>query len=231
MVKLHIMFEGGVYGLGKDNSVAYNTPALREALHSFFCKLLDNEDISIVVSMECGYRNAIKSFVNAADGVKLFVDSDTPKSQIENWFKKVETENPNVPLIISENKRQDIYFMIQEMEAWFLKQPNCFEAWAAEEGWTRRASSGFGPVGDYKHISGKNIEDISKPSAVTAVLLKHFFERRVGTQKRKLATYGKLTTAPILLNKLDVSLLKQQDSELQRFEKNIQSFISSSRSE
>lgn len=39
-------------------------------------------------------------------------------------------------------------------------------------------------------------------------------------KKRKLAVYGKLRTAPVLLDCLDVALLETQDSELVRF-KNI----------
>lgn len=75
-------------------------------------------------------------------------------------------------------------------------------------------------IADHNLISGKNIEDISKPSAVVAILLKHFFEKRIDGKKRKLAVYGKLRTAPVLLDCLDVALLETQDSELVRF-KNI----------
>ena len=100
------------------------------------------------------------------------------------------------------------------MEAWFLKQPDCFEKWAKLENYNKRDANS---IADHNLISGKNVEDISKPSVVVATLLKHFFEKRIDGKKRKLAVYGKLRTAPILLDCLDVALLETQDSELVRF--------------
>ena len=111
--------------------------------------------------------------------------------------------------------------MIQEMEAWFLKQPECFEKWAEKEEWTRRASSGTKEISEYAPISGKNIEEITKPSEITAELMRHFFEKRPKSKKRRLAKYGKLTIAPKLLDNLDLQALEQQDSELQRFKANV----------
>lgn len=128
MVELRIMVEGGGQPNSENASVAYNTQVLRQALHSFFSRLLGKDDISIVVSMEFGYRNAVQEFLKKDDAY-LFVDLDAKKSEIQNWFIKLETENPNKSLCIPLQKQKDVYFMIHEMEAWFLKQPQCFEKW------------------------------------------------------------------------------------------------------
>lgn len=214
MVELHLILEGGGQPNAENASIAYNTQVLRESLHSFFKRLLCRDDVSIVVSMEFGYRNAVQKFLKK-DSFYLFVDLDAPKSESQNWFIKLATENPNKPLYIPSSKQKDVYFMIQEMEAWFLKQPTCFEKWAKSEGWVRRHASE--KIEEYTPIMGKNIEEIVKPSITTANLLKHFFEKRIKEEKRKLAKYGKLAVAPALLDNLDVKMLELQDSELHRF--------------
>lgn len=212
MVELHIMVEGGGQPNAENASVAYNTQVLRQSLHSFFSRLLARDDISIVVSMELGYRNAVKQFLGKKK-VSLFVDLDAPKNKMQDWFKKLETENESKPLCIPASRQKDVYFMIQEMEAWFLRQPDCFEKWAAAGGWQRLHPSE--KIETHSLIFGKNIEDIERPSEKTAILLRHFFE------KKRHAKYGKLTVAPALLDNLDAQLLESQDSELHRFKTSV----------
>ncbi len=65
-------------------------------------------------------------------------------------------------------------------------------------------------------IAGKNIEDISKPSKVLCEIIKHFFSKEYNGKKKKIQ-YGKLKTAPELLDCLDVTELKNSDTELKRF--------------
>lgn len=214
MVTVRIVVEGGVLSCNADATTASNTESLRQSLHSFFTRLLSRDDISIVISLGAGYRSAVKRFQKEETGTSLFVDLDAPKSESNEWFIKLETENKDKPIILSAEQKQNVFFMIQEMEAWFLKQPDCFEKWADLENYTKRDAK---PIADHNLISGKNIEDISKPSVVVSILLKHFFEKRTAGKKRKLAEYGKLRTAPALLDCLDVALLEKQDSELIRF--------------
>lgn len=217
MVTVRIVVEGGVLSCNAEATTASNTESLRQSLHSFFTRLLSRDDISIVISLGAGYRSAVKRFQKEAAGTSLFVDLDAQKSKVNEWFVKLETENKDKQIILSPEQKENVFFMVQEMEAWFLKQPNCFEKWAKLEKYNKRDEKS---IADHNLISGKNIEDISKPSAVVAILLKHFFEKRIDGKKRKLAVYGKLRTAPVLLDCLDVALLETQDSELVRF-KNI----------
>ena len=214
MVELHLIIEGGGQPNVENMSIANNTEVLRQSLNSFFSRLLGRDDISIVVSMGFSYRNAVQDFLEK-DNFYLFVDLDAPKSGIENWFKKIATENPNKPLSIPNNQKKNVYFMIQEMEAWFLKQPECFEKWGISEGWQRLHPSE--EIENHSLIAGKNIEDIAKPSEKVRILMRHFFEKQFKEGKRKLAKYGKQTVAPVLLDNLDVQMLELQDSELHRF--------------
>ena len=219
MVELHLIVEGGGQPDDKNTSIANNTEVLRQSLNSFFSRLLGRDDISIVVSMGFSYRNAVQDFLEK-NKYYLFVDLDAPKSEKANWFEKLATENPNKPLCIPDERKKDVYFMIQEMEAWFLKQPQCFQKWGVAEGWQRLHPSE--KIEDHSLIVGKNIEDITKPSEKVGILMRHFFEKQIKEGKRRLAKYGKQTVAPALLDSLDAQVLEQKDSELQRFKSNIQ---------
>lgn len=224
MVKIRIIVEGGGAGGNTDVATANNTEVLRQSLNSFFSKLLSREDIDITVDMGHGYRAAAKYFLQNSFQSVLFVDLDTPRSKKNDWFKKLETENKKKPMKFLEEHKQNIYFMIQEMEAWFLKQPECFEKWAEKENYIKRDAS---KISEHSLLKNKDVDNISKPSYVTATLLKHFFEKKLPNNKTKLARYGKLKTAPSLIDCLDVCQLEKHDKELRRFKRNTISSIGS----
>lgn len=212
MVEIRIIVEGGGQAGSGDVTTANNTESLRQSLNSFFSRLLGRNDVSISVGYS--YRNAAKRFIEDFSYDSLFVDSDAAKEKLNTWFEKLKNENPDKPIIISLERQNDVFFMIQEMEAWFLKQPECFEKWAALEGYKKIDEA---EIKNHSLIRNKDIEDITKPSVKTKILLRHFFEKEIPSGKRKHALYGKLKTAPILLDCLDVNKLVQCDSELQRF--------------
>ena len=212
LVEIRIIFEGGAQTNDSDIVTANNTESLRQSLNSFFVRLLGRNDVSITVGY--GYRNAVKRFIEDSSYNSLFIDSDMPKEKINTWFEKLKKENFNKTIIIPKERQQYVFFMIQEMEAWFLKQPECFEEWARIEGYEKRDSE---MISNHSLIREKNIEDINKPSKIVTILLRHFFEKKISNQKRKLASYGKLKTAPILLDCIDVNRLISLDTELFRF--------------
>ncbi|WP_288568066.1 DUF4276 family protein [uncultured Treponema sp.] len=214
MVTIRIIVEGGS-AENKNIDTANNTESLRQSLNLFFSRLLNRTDISII--MGYGYRNAAKNFLKNYLNTNLFVDSDCPSNKLSEFFTRLEKENAE-PIFIPDDRKKYVFFMIQEMEAWFLKQPQCFDLWAKKEGYSRRTNES---ICQHSLIRSKNIEDIEKPSIITKTLLKHFFEKKVVNKKRKLAVYGKLKTAPILLDCIDVESLEKQDSELRRFKKQI----------
>lgn len=211
MVKLNLIVEGGVYTNNVSAETASNVESLRQSLHKFFTRLLNRSDIEITVFMGAGYRNATKQFVESIQPMGLFVDSDLPPDIKHLWFDKLANkEHPEMTITIPEDKIQYIFFMIQEMEAWFLKQPECLDRWAISEGYSRKDAE-F-DISNHSLIKGKDIESIAKPSEKLALIMKRFFFK--GT---KAARYGKLKTSPQLLDSLDIDSLLPLDSELQRF--------------
>ena len=127
------------------------------------------------------------------------------------------TENPNEPIIFTQDKAERIFFMIQEMEAWLLKQPDAIEAWAESRNYKHFTDRGH--VSTHYHIVDKDIEQISKPSDKLKDIMKQTFQsdklRKNG--KAKGVEYGKLKTAPSMLRFIDVNKLISCDAELLRF--------------
>ena len=220
MVKLNLIVEGGVYTENVSAETANNAEALRESLHKFFTRLLARDDVEITIFMGKGYRNAVKQFIEASTPIGLFVDSDLPPKDKYLWFDKlINNENINtncyveIPrhfsLIENPQESYSVFFMIQEMEAWFLKQPFCLDKWAQKEGYTKKETTN---IAEHSILKNKNIEEISKPSEKLKIIMKRFF-----VKNKKAAKYGKLKTAPGLLDALNVTALISLDDELRRF--------------
>ena len=202
------MIEGGAIDSNIDVATADNTLSLQESFHHIFSELLGNE-VKICIQPLAGYKNAARIFSKSSDNNNyLYVDLDDRKTNIYNWFSRLENENN--PIIIPEDKKKNVFFMIQEMEAWILKQPNTIESWGKKKKYTRTYPNEI--LSQHSLIAGKNIEDIIKPSKVLSDIIKHFF-----SNGKKKARYGKLKTAPELLDCLNVDCLKETDSEIERF--------------
>ena len=105
--------------------------------------------------------------------------------------------------------------MIQEMEAWFLKQPECLERWGAAQGYTR--TNPDTAITADNQIAGKNIESLSKPSKVVGIIVQRYFERTLPDGKKKKVKYGKLKSAPSIIDIIDEQSLITVDKELFRF--------------
>jgi len=207
MVEITIMIEGGVLQhANNDVATLENTQSLRQSFHRIFSELLGRE-VKISVQPLAGYKNAARKFIEtSANNLCLYVDLDEKKENMNKWF-----DEKISPLIIPENKKEKVFFMIQEMEAWILKQPEAIEIWGKKKKYTRTNPQEI--LSQHSLIAGKNVEDITKPSKnVLPFIIKHFYS----SEKKKIK-YGKLKTAPELLDCLDVALLKKTDSEIERF--------------
>jgi hypothetical protein len=213
MVEITIMIEGGVLK-HENNDVATleNTESLRQSFHRIFSELSDHE-VKISIQPLAGYKNAARKFSESStDSFCLYVDLDDKKENIAKWFN----EKIN-PIVISEDRKDRVFFMIQEMEAWILKQPDILDIWSAKKCYLRTNKTE--KIVEHSLIAQKNIEEISKPSKTLYDIIKHFFSKENGGKKIQ---YGKLKDAPYLLDCLDVEKLKSNDSEINRFYRYIQ---------
>ena len=213
MVNLNIIVEGGTLDPNVSDDTFNNVEALRESLNKLFSRLLKRDDISVRVDIGAGYRNAARMFVKHAANHYLYVDSDDVDT--DRWFDKLDNPDPNKAIVIPADAKDKVFFMIQEMEAWFLKQPECLDRWGKAQGYIRQ-KKGIEIAAD-NQIAGKDIEGLSKPSRIVGVIVQRYFERVLPNGKPQKVKYGKLKSAPGIIDQLDEQALVAVDKELLRF--------------
>ena len=122
MVTLNVIVE--VQSVREDmaEKVASNAAALRQSLNGFFTRVLNTDDVQITIFMGDGYRNAARKYATDSGNQCLYVDSDLPYDIRMEWFKKlINSDHPEKNIVIPANKVNNVFFMVQEMEAWFLQ--------------------------------------------------------------------------------------------------------------
>ena len=213
MVNLNIIVEGGTLDPNVSDDTFNNVEALRESLNKLFSRLLKRDDISVRVDIGAGYRNSARMFVKHAANHYLYVDSDDVDT--DRWFDKLDNPDPNKAIVIPADAKDKVFFMIQEMEAWFLKQPECLDRWGKAQGYIRQ-KRGIEIAAD-NQIAGKDIEGLSKPSRIVGVIVQRYFERVLPNGKPQKVKYGKLKSAPGIIDQLNEQALVAVDKELLRF--------------
>lgn len=163
--------------------------------------------------MGAGYRNSAKMFVKNSEDHYLYVDSDD--ADTNKWFDRLDDTDPAKAIVIPADAKDKVFFMIQEMEAWFLKQPECLDRWGAEQGYIRQKQGT--EIASDNQIAGKDIESLSEPSRIVGVIIQRYFERTMPDGKKKKVKYGKLKSAPAIVDNLDEQALVAVDKELYRF--------------
>jgi len=216
MVTIVVYVEGGILEGNENARTMSNSNALREELNRFMSKALNYDDIRIIVKTSAGYKNATKFFINDASELKyLYVDLDRRPEFRNSWFDDIEKENIRIPDI--DKKR--VFFWIQEMEAWFLKQPQAIEKWAEYEQFETRKKN-LSPISEEKAIKGKDIERLQhKPSLVLSNILKsrYLSNNLDKNNKRRKLIYGKIEHSLGIISQLDEIDLLSKDSEFSSF--------------
>lgn len=209
MKEITLFVEGGVQeGDNTDVQTIDNTQALRESFHQIF-KDLGINNVSLKVEMSAGYKNCLKRFLEKdCDNKFILIDLDAPAENRELFFEGLRKEETIDSEKINEGKDQ-IFFMIQSMEGWILSQPNAIEAWANNNGYKRIKVDKI--IAEDNNIKDKHPQNIQHPASVLKTILGRYFE----TNKGKKAKYGKLRSAPQLLNKLDRTKLKSDFSDVE----------------
>ena len=216
---IRVLVEGGVIGIDPTISAAQNamiqqnSAALREALNRFFSSALNREDVDIRIEVGGGWEMAAYSFVMQSNNDFLYVDLDRPPELRQDWFNQVLHDGQQFP----SSKAEYVFFWIQEMEAWFLKQPECIVKWAQH---MRISIKDNAIIQNDNLIKGKDIEHlIQKPSDVMDVIFKKYLiSDKIGKNgKPRKMTYGKLRHAPGLIQYLEPQRMLLQDKELAAF--------------
>lgn len=222
---INVYVEGGIISGNVDATTNNNSEAMREELNRFMQRALNRDDISIVVKKCSGYKEAAKQFINATgnDESYLYVDLDRIPELRGEWFDSLVKDGIDMP----KEKTDHVSFWIQEMEAWFLKQPEAIELWAKEEGLTRKKGQ-EASLNNHPSIKDKDIEHLQqKASYLMGVILRQVFSPQEKTKKSASGKvrdlkYGKLRHAPGIIAHLQPSDLINKDRELKSFYEKIQ---------
>lgn len=221
---VNVYVEGGVINGNVDATTINNSESLREELNRFMQRALNRNDISIVVKKCSGYKEAAKQFATAKGSDNyLYVDLDRKPELRDEWFKSLEDDGIKMP----HEKADCVSFWIQEMEAWFLKQPEAIELWAEDESLVRKSWKDI-PLAEYPSIKGKDIEHLQqKASFLLGVVLRQVFApkgkvKKSATGKARELKYGKLRHAPGIIAHLDPKDLIAKDHELKAFCEKVQ---------
>lgn len=222
---VNVYVEGGIINGNVDATTSNNSEALREELNRFMQRALHRNDISIVVKKCSGYKEAAKQFINATDKEDnyLYVDLDRKPELRNEWFKSLSDDG----IEMSQDKTDHVSFWIQEMEAWFLKQPEAIERWAEDENLTRKKGQD-GQLAEHSSIKNKDIEHLQqKASYLMGVILRQVFApqekgRKSASGKVRDLKYGKLRHAPGIIAHLNPIDLMPKDNELKSFCEKVQ---------
>lgn len=151
------------------------------------------------------------------------MDLDRKPELRNEWFKSLSDDG----LKISQDKTNHVIFWIQEMEAWFLKQPVAIELWAEDEGLKRKPGQNS-PLSEHSSIKDKDIEHLQQnASYLMGVILRQVFApqekgRKSASGKVRDLKYGKLRHAPGIIAHLNPTDLISKDNELKSFCERVQ---------
>lgn len=205
MVDITIFIEGGTPNLNEDALTVGSSSSFREAFSILFnnSSILKSDSITSIKIQPFGsIKNTKNKLAETRDIVSssfFLIDLDFPKKRkqerLQNNYKNEDWSR--------------IYFMIQEMEAWILSQPDKIELFGNNRKFVKK-KSGVN-ISESPNLKNKVIEDIVKPSKILKIILKNYFQTRTGNN----VVYSKSSDAPDLIELLDPSRLYRTFDEFQ----------------
>jgi phosphatidate phosphatase PAH1 len=169
-----------------------NTQRLRLSLYKLLSQGIDNQAIRVKIELGSGEKQTV-TFFKSQPNAYLLIDMDGKKESRSKRLAYFGLEQDNV--------KDKVYFMIQKMEAWILSQPDKIE----ETFFINRKTQVTDSIENYKTIKNKHPKQIINPDDVLKVILRRFFKDGEGVDLK----YGKLSTAPLLLENLDIQRLRK----------------------
>jgi hypothetical protein len=128
----------------------------------------------------------------------LLIDLDRAKSEKRNKLNDLELET----------QAERVFFMVQQMEAWILAQPEKIDPYCATQGFVRKHTEKR--IENDALIKNKHPEEITDPSGKLRTIFRKYFaveKQRQGKRRNKPKNYRKLVDGPELLASLDLTLL------------------------
>ena len=215
MVAVHIFVEG----IGTDNAdvnTVDRSAAFRRAFHELLSQSIENEEVTLSVEPARGWKAAAKTYIRhkqkAEKNYCLLIDLD---ATIDHKTVRLNENLVGIQETLADFPNE-VFFMVQEMEAWILSQPNVIETYANENGYKRKLEK---KVAEHHFLKVPPIE-ISKPSDKIETIFREYFEEWNELKgKNKAAKYHKTKIAPDLIGMLDFQKLTETFEDAKNLQK------------
>jgi hypothetical protein len=183
-----------------------NAASFRESFYKLFSQQLSPKKFNLMiqtfgsVTLTDKMLNHIeKKGINAV----VVIDLDAPKSKKDERLQRYEVQH-----------QDQIFFMIQEMEAWILSQVDKIEQFGANEGLIRKKRDE--DIASNPLIKNRHPEEISKPSEKLDTIFRQYFDKLDRQGRAKAIRYSKAKDGPKLIGLLELDVLMLHFDEVKR---------------
>jgi hypothetical protein len=210
MVKIEIFVEGNAAENPRmPQLLVTNGSGLRQGFSALLRQKVSEDAFDLKISMQDSITKAVPNFkknVGKIPNLLLLIDLDAPKSERAKRLKDNDLDGFS----------DRVFFMIQEMEAWFLSQPD-----AIEKAFLLNLKKPN--IAADNNLQNKLPSEIKKPSRVLATIFKRHFEiTERGAIKKK--EYKKGSDAQRILQQLNLEKLANDFGDVARLLEKIESF-------
>ncbi len=202
MVNITIFIEGGILPNDKVSvQTIDNSEKLREGFYNILSQSISPNKFNISIKQGSGNKQTIKFFksrIKKQENSILLIDLDDNKSKVNQKLDDFELNSC----------QENVFFMVQEMEAWIISQIDKVDLHYKNKFHRKRINT---KLSDDKSISLKHPEEIVKPSKVLKVILGRYYSYI--TNKKRNKKYSKLKDGADLLSILDANELRKLFSD------------------
>ena len=220
MVAVHIFVEGIATFDSNDVNTIDRSAEFRRAFHKLLSQSIENEQIALSIEPATGWKAAAKTYIRHKQkrdkSYCLLIDLD---GRIDQKPIRLNESLAGMDEILADFQNE-VFFMVQEMEAWILSQPDVIENYANDKGYKRKLEK---KVKEHHFLRVHPIE-ISKPSEKIKTIFREYFEEQIERKsqiKIKAVEYHKTKIAPDLIEMLDFQKLTETFEDA----KNLQNLI------
>lgn len=208
MVEIQLIIEGGhsIFQSKENTGADSNSNRLRQSFKKLLSQeiLEDDLDKNVKIIMGGGWQEIKSYYEDVTDKVNslILVDSDAPDESKE--AKRIER---------GLEPKENVFLMVQEMEAWFLSQPEILDKY-----YGRIHGKKENPIGEL--IVNKPQDYIEPSDKLNKILKSHYPER-----KRVQKFYHKMVDDIELIPMLNLSKLKEDFDDVQKLIRTLQTKI------